>query len=185
MSLSKVSQSYCISETKPKPVMMQSLQGGYDVILGKAWLDCHNPKIDWPSNTMRFFHKGARHVLSSSSPSRTVAPSSPTRVPLSPTRVPLSPTRVSVSEMKQATPAQQPQALTPPTLTPTTQNHTTSDTTSHPDSTHTHSTMSDIEHLTPDHHKTATANHTRRDTNHHHHHHTHFSCWFFFSASSM
>src|SRR4051794_1674740 len=91
--------------------------GGYDVILGKAWLDCHNPKIDWPSNTMRFFHKGARHVLSSSSTSRSIAPSSPTRVPLSPTRIPLSPTRVSVSEMKQTDPSQRPH--TPSTLTPT------------------------------------------------------------------
>jgi hypothetical protein len=37
---------------------------GYDAILGKPWLDQHNPQIDWPSNTLTFHHNNSCHNLS-------------------------------------------------------------------------------------------------------------------------
>ena len=42
---------------------------GFDVILGKPWLNRLDPHVDWPSNALTFHHTGHQHTL--------VAPSSP------------------------------------------------------------------------------------------------------------
>jgi len=39
-----------------------SLQG-FDVVLGKDWLACVNPDIDWRKNLLRFSRNGKRHTL--------------------------------------------------------------------------------------------------------------------------
>ena len=39
---------------------------GFDVVLGKTWLNKLNPQIDWPSDTLRFDHHGYSVVLSAS-----------------------------------------------------------------------------------------------------------------------
>jgi Reverse transcriptase (RNA-dependent DNA polymerase)/Retroviral aspartyl protease len=36
---------------------------GFDVVLGKDWLEAVNPDIDWKSNLIRFRHAGKRHTL--------------------------------------------------------------------------------------------------------------------------
>ena len=51
-------------------IMMSVVPLQYDAILGKTWLDFHNPHIDWPNNTITFQHQGNEIIWNARMPDR-------------------------------------------------------------------------------------------------------------------